>query len=96
MADGLPGTRDDSARTPTPTQTPTFAELAFANDRARFALIAKYPVRPIAVLTPGQLTAARAELGLAAFFAPTKPSRRDQDRHPLTADELRDARAAAS
>jgi hypothetical protein len=48
----------DSTQTPTP--TPTSAELAFESNRAAFALSAKYPVRPDAVMTPEQLAAAWA------------------------------------
>ena len=44
----------------TQTPTPTSAELAFESNRAAFALSAKYPVRPVAVMTPEQLTAAWA------------------------------------
>lgn len=72
---------------------PTLAELAFEENRRGFEVEAKYPVRPVAVLTPEQLAAARAQLGSAAFVPSKAPNRKDEDRRPLTRDELRDARA---
>jgi hypothetical protein len=90
--------------TPTPTPTPapihrslppTLAEQAFDRNRAAFALSAKYPVRPVAVLTPEQLAATRAQLGPAAIVLPKPANRSAIDRRPLTRDELLDARAAA-
>jgi hypothetical protein len=91
-----------ATQTPTPTPTPihrplppTLAEQAFERNRAAFALSAKYPVRPIAVLAPAQLAATRAQLGPAAFVVPKAANRNDIERRPLTRDELLDARAAA-
>jgi hypothetical protein len=62
-------------------------------DRVEFAVAAKYPIRPWAVLTPEQLSAARGQLGSAAPFVAPLASHRDVDRRPLTRDELHDARA---
>ena len=70
-------------------------ELTMQRNRESFALNAKYPLRPNAVLTAEQLTAARAQLGPAGFVAPRKRSRRDEDRRPLTAEEVRRARVLA-
>jgi hypothetical protein len=89
-----------ATQTPTPTPIhrplpPTLAEQAFERNRAAFALSAKYPVRPVAVLTPEQLAATRAQLGPAAFVVPKAANRNDIERRPLTRDELLDARAAA-
>ncbi len=82
-------------QTPTPRQIPTLAELAFEANRASFAAGAKYPIRPVAVLTPAQLAATRAQLGPAAFVTPKAANRNAVDKRPLSRDELRDARAAA-
>ena len=69
------------------------AELAFEENRRGFEVEAKYPVRPVAVLTPEQLAAARAQLGPAAFVPPKTKNLSAVDRRPLTRDELLDARA---
>jgi hypothetical protein len=84
-----------ATQTPTPTPAPiprplppTLAEQAFERNRAAFALSAKYPVRPVAVLTPEQLAATRAQAGVSV------PRGKPQtvDRRPLTAPEIEAAR----
>jgi hypothetical protein len=95
MPEGSTRPVPDSTQTPTRTPAPTLAEQAFDANRAAFALSAKYPVRPVAVLTPEQLAATRAQLGPAAFMLPKPANRNDVERRPLTRDELLDARAAA-
>jgi hypothetical protein len=95
MPEGSTRPVPDSTQTPTRTPPPTLAEQAFETNRAAFALSAKYPVRPVTVLTPEQLAAARAQLGPAAFMLPKAANRNDVERRPLTRDELLDARAAA-
>ena len=95
MPEGSARPLPDSAQTPNRTPPPTLAERAFDANRAAFALSAKYPIRPVAVMTPEQLAATRAQLGPAAFVLPKAANRNEAERRPLTRDELLDARAAA-
>jgi hypothetical protein len=96
VPDGISHVPPETPWTPTPTLPPTFAEWQLERNRELFAPSAKYPLRPDKALTPEQLAAARAQLGPAGFVVRNGPGRREQDRHPLTAEQLRDARAAAT
>ncbi len=95
MPDGASRPAFESPWTPASTQPPTLAELAIERNRALFALSAKYPLRPHAVLSAEQLAATRAQLGPAGFVVRKGPGRRDEDRRALTAEELKAARSAA-
>lgn len=92
MPDGAsrPAHQIVTTQTPTPFP-PTWLERQRERDAALFAAAAKYPVREFSVLSPEQLAAARAQLGAGAPVVATLG-----DRRPLTKDELRAARAAAS
>lgn len=98
MPDGAPRLAVENTETQTPTPTPphptyppTWLEQARERDAAAFAAAAKYPVREFSVLTPEQLAAARAQLGPGA---PVVGKATPGDRRPLTAEQLRAARAA--
>lgn len=93
MPDGPPRAPGGDPWTPVSTLPPTAIETATDEATADFARTAKYPVRKWAVLSPEQLAATRARLGHAGFVPPKTPNRREQDRRPLTRDELLDVRA---
>lgn len=75
-----------------PPSRPTYFETEMAKTRAQLLKVCKYPLREWVVLTPAQLAAARRQLGAAGL---NNPGEWGGDRRPLTADELRQARAAA-
>jgi hypothetical protein len=96
MTADLPEARGDFCPwLPGRTQTPTAIERELFRRGIDFAAQAKYPIRRNAVLSPDQLAAARAQLGPAGFGMREGASTRDADRRPLTAEELRVARARA-
>ena len=74
---------------------PTAGELAIERNRQAFALSAKYPVRPDAVLNPEQLAATRAQLDARGGVSMDRAKLRNrEDRRPLTLAEIDAVRAA--
>jgi hypothetical protein len=77
-------------------QPVTQADFKLVRELGQFAMTAKRPLRPFAVLSPDHLAATRAQLGPAGFVVAKKTVRRDEDRRPLSVEEVRRARELAA